>query len=291
MATVLLVGNATLDLIYAVTAFPGEDSEVRAVHHRRAPGGNAANSARVLALLGHRVQLATTLADDAHGRDVARELAHAGVDLGGVRWLDGATPTSAILLSEAAGTRTIVHHRDLDEYPIEAFAALALGTVDWLHFEGRQPEITAAMIARAAQTRVDQPISVEIEKDRPGIERVLAGADLVILARAFARARGWSQPKSGLRWARGMTRARFIAVAWGAEGAVALDDDELVQAAPPAPGPIVDTNGAGDTFNAGLIDALASGRPLDLALDAAVSLATAKCRAHGFDHLANARGR
>ena len=51
-----------------------------------------------------------------------------------------------------------------------------------------------------------------------------------------------------------------ITVTWGAEGAWAIDQDGHVihQEAFPPPGGVIDSLGAGDTFNAGLIHAFAS---------------------------------
>ena len=49
MAHVLLVGTATLDLVFALDHHPAADEEMRAQRLRICRGGNAANSAVVLA--------------------------------------------------------------------------------------------------------------------------------------------------------------------------------------------------------------------------------------------------
>jgi ketohexokinase len=51
------------------------------------------------------------------------------------------------------------------------------------------------------------------------------------------------------------------------------------------PEQVVDTLGAGDTFNAGLISALVSGLSADLALEQACRLAGCKCGQTGFANL------
>jgi ketohexokinase len=45
----------------------------------------------------------------------------------------------------------------------------------------------------------------------------------------------------------------------------------------------VDALGAGDTFNGGMVNAIAIGMPFDRALETACVLAGRKCGMHGFD--------
>ena len=52
MVRVMCVGIATLDIINRVEQYPAEDSEVRALAQSQRMGGNAANTATVLAQLG-----------------------------------------------------------------------------------------------------------------------------------------------------------------------------------------------------------------------------------------------
>lgn len=72
-------------------------------------------------------------------------------------------------------------------------------------------------------------------------------------------------------------------VAWGEDGAYGLSrngEHGHSQAFPPPR--LVDTLGAGDTFNAGLIAALANGAALVQALQAGCRLAGHKCGIEGF---------
>ena len=48
---VMLVGHACLDIINTLPAYPSEDADVRAVSNTKLRGGNAANSAAVVASL------------------------------------------------------------------------------------------------------------------------------------------------------------------------------------------------------------------------------------------------
>ena len=75
----------------------------------------------------------------------------------------------------------------------------------------------------------------------------------------------------------------MMSAAWGDQGAWAIEADGTLHHAPAVPPPaVVDTLGAGDTFNAGMIGALAAGRPLRESLAAACRLAGRKVGQVGF---------
>jgi ketohexokinase len=286
-ARVLGVGIATLDVINEVAAYPGEDAEVRALGQTMSRGGNATNSLSVLAQLGHRCAWAGTLGDDPQSIEILRDLAHQGIDASAcVRVAGGRTPTSYVTLSRATGSRTIVHHRDLPELAAPAFSGVDLGPLDWVHFEGRAPEQTALMLADCATRRPDLPVSLEIEKHRAGIERLLTGPRVLIYSRAYALAAGHPDPARFLagQWER--TSAELLILPWGAEGAYGqLRGQEVLFAPARRPRRVIDTLGAGDVFNAAAVDGLIAGLGLQTLLERANRLAGHKCGRRGLDGL------
>ena len=288
MSRILLTGVATLDIVSTVDTYPPEDAEVRASALRIDCGGNAANTARVLAGLGHEAHLCAVLADDLFASRVRDCLARAGVDLRHCPRRAGATPTSLVCLSAASGSRTIVHHRDLPELEAADFEAIALEEYDWLHFEGRQVPLFSRLLRRARRRLTDQTLSVEIEKQRPGIAQLFPYADVLVFSKAFALAYGYDRPAELLVAIRPMAPNAVLVCSWAEAGAWALGPgdrrlSDCVHAPAFHAGPVRDTLGAGDTFNAGLIDALASGAPLDAALAHANRLAGIKVSRLGLD--------
>lgn len=285
MARILIVGNATLDIVNSVDRYPMEDQEIRATAQQITRGGNAANSAVVLAQLGHHCHWAGSLSDEANGEVISADLRHYGINLEHVHTVaHGKVPTSYIVLSRATGSRTIVHYRDLPEYPAEAFAAIELTQFDWLHFEGRNVDEVARMITRAKTVAPQLPLSLEVEKERSGMEKLLPLADLLLYSRDYAAQQGATSGEAFLQGMAGRGLKAMISCTWGSEGAYALaPDGELHHAAAHRPPRVVDTLGAGDVFNAGMIDQLVQGESLQCALEAATRLAGTQCGIRGLD--------
>jgi ketohexokinase len=286
------VGIATLDIINTLAEYPSEDTEVRALAQRRTRGGNAANSLTVLAQLGHECHWCGTLADDAAGDFIRADLHRQGIGLAlDVRLPETTTPTSYIVLSQATGSRTIVHYRDLPELEAATFDRVALDGFDWVHFEGRHPSETHRMIARVRAECPGARISVELEKLRPGIESLLDGPQVLLVSRAYALALGFETPENCLRDLASRTSAELIVLGWGAEGARYLTRGlhglgNTLDAVPAySPRQVVDTLGAGDCLNAAIIDGLLCGLDPETTVERAVWLAGFKCGRHGLEGL------
>jgi len=280
---ILGVGNATLDLINLVDRYPQEDEEVRARQQWRRRGGNCANSLQVLCQLGHQCEWLGTLAGDADAQWILQELSRQGVDSPWCPRHTGVTPVSYVALSAANGSRTIIHYRDLPELDPAAFAAIDLTAYQWIHWEGRVPEALRSML-EDARRRSPARRSLEVEKPRSGIEQLLDRVELVLFSRHFATAVGYAGPQQLLRdMVPGGVEAYCT---WGDAGAWAVDSQGQSFHAPAyAPARVIDTIGAGDTFNAAVIHGRGQGWPVAQALDYACRLAGRKCGQHGLEQL------
>ncbi len=286
MARILAIGTATLDLIFTLARYPDEDTELRARGLRISPGGNAANTLVVLSQLGHACAFGGMLADSHEAVPILERLACYQIDLTACRSVRGRPPTSSVLLSLDGGTRTIVHYRGLPEYGDDDFRQIDLTPFDWVHFEGREASETTRMVRRVCDTSPGLPYSVEVEKPRPGIEAIFADATVLIFSRAYASHLGFDVPRPFLSTIREQAPQADLIVTWGKEGAYSLDRQGEIQHSPAYPPiEIKDTLGAGDTFNAGLIDAYLKGLGLAEALSHACQLAGKKCGQVGLEGL------
>jgi len=289
MAHILGIGNATLDIVNEVDSYPPENAEVRAIGQRITRGGNCANTLSVLSLLGHRCSLAAMLAEDSRSIHVRRNLQRHKIDLGPCRVQpSGHTPTSYICLNRRSGSRTIVHYRELPEYGFEEFAAIELADYDWLHFEGRNVSQTRHMLDRVRSEKPECPISVEIEKPRADIETLFVAADVLLFSREYALSNGFTDALTFLSAMAPIAKGVDLICTWENKGAAARTaSGETFFSDALQVSTIVDTLGAGDTFNAGIIDALLRGLELYEALEAANRLAGKKCEMMGFAGISN----
>ncbi len=296
MARVLIVGIATLDIINTVDDYPEEDAKVRASAQAIRRGGNACNTAVVLQQLGHQCSWAGTLADDASSVIIRDDLTGYGVNMDAVQVVaSGHSPTSYITLNQRTGSRTIVHYRDLPEYSLTAFQQIDLTGFDWLHFEGRNVTQTRAMLDIAQQQIPAVPRSVEIEKPREAIESLYEGTKLLLYSRNYAhnsaQPHGITDNEMNDPVAFLQTQQQTIPTAehicsWAERGAWGVGQQGRVLHSPAIDLPrVVDTLGAGDTFNAAIIHAKLAGLPLADCLRDACQLAGQKCTQRGFQKL------
>jgi ketohexokinase len=287
MARILCVGTVVLDIVCRVEHYPHENKKLRALDRKLRRGGNAANTACVLAGLGHEVEFCGVVGSDAEASLIDQELAAAGV---GFTWCDrppqGRTPTSYITLSQETGARTIVHFRDLPELSCEHFKTLPLHEFDWIHWEGRGLAELGSMLQWTREGYPRIPLSLEAEKPRQGLELLFPWADLLFFSQDFILAKGGTDPASFLlRQHQQFPHAKKFAT-WGEQGAWGLTPTgELLHQPAWHPATLVETLGAGDTFNAAVIDQCVQGASLKQTLQHACYLAGRKVTQEGYVNL------
>jgi len=284
MTNILAIGIATLDIINTVESYPNEDSEQRAVSQHQTRGGNATNTLTVLSQLDHHCAWGGVIIDEPDSQIIQRDLDNNHIDLTGCKRLaNGKMSTSYITLNQQTGSRTIVHHRDCPEFSFEDFNKIDLKQFDWVHFEGRNIAETRFMLLHVKKYYPDLPCSLEIEKPRPDIELLFDLPTVLLFSQQYALARGFKDASSLLSSLNSNITATCT---WGHDGAWAVNQRINIFHSPAfPPTQVIDTLGAGDTFNAGLIHYLVSNTPLDLALTGACQLAGHKCGQQGFAQL------
>lgn len=283
MAVILATGIATLDIINEVASYPSEDNEVRALSQRISRGGNASNTLCVLSQLGHQSYLAATLIDEADGQIIEADLYRYQINTQFCpRLNEGKMPTSYITLNRQNGSRTIVHHRDCPELSFTAFQQVDLSLFSWLHFEGRNIPELDKILRYCRQNAPNVAISLEIEKPREGIESLFELADWLFFSQHYVQAKGYQAAEHMFA---DLPTIKQATLTWGAQGAYGWQNGELLYSPAIKITDVVDSLGAGDTFNAGMIHSLITQKSLTDCLQFASHLAARKCQQYGFENL------
>jgi ribokinase len=280
MKPVVVLGIFCADAAYRADRLPHLGETVLGHSFVLGPGGKGSNQAVAAARAGGQVHLITRLGDDAFAQ-MARDLwADAGitpqitVDVGSYTgsafiFLEAATGQNAIIVAPGAAA----HLSALD---VENHRSLISGAAVFLT-QLEQPQDAALrglQIARGAGvTTILNPAPAA---DLP--DEMLALCDLITPNESEAEALTGiavttipeATAAADALIARGVGA---VALTMGENGVLFRSARTTLHIPARAPGPMVDTTGAGDAFNGGLAAALAQGAAMDVALRFASAMA------------------
>ncbi|XP_028653049.2 ketohexokinase isoform X5 [Erpetoichthys calabaricus] len=290
---IMCIGLVCLDIISVVDKYPEEDTDTRCLSQRWQRGGNASNSCTVLSLLGARCAFMGSLAAGQVANFIVDDFTARGVDISSVVWQnEGVTPCACCIICSNGGSRTVLlYDTNLPDVTAENFKAVDFSDYKWIHFEARNSDEQVKMIKRIEQyndlVAAGQKISVsvEIEKTRDDLYQLFSYGDVVFVSKDVAQKFGFNSASEALKGLYSKVKKGAILIcAWAEKGADGLcSDNKIVHSDAFPPEKIVDTLGAGDTFNASVIFALSNGKSLQEALTFGCKTAGKKCGLHGYD--------
>jgi sugar/nucleoside kinase (ribokinase family) len=284
----LVVGDANPDLLMSGDVMPAFGQAEQLVDDARmVVGGSGAIMACGAARLGVRTAFVGAIGDDAFGRFMLDALAEHGVDTSGCV-VTPAHPTGiSVVLSRgddrailtSTGAMTALRANDVDDallaharhvhvssfFLLRDLAAELRGLFERTHSAGATTSLDpnwdpsggwdGGLLELLRLTDVFLPNSAEA--------RALTGIDDVDIAAETLAEHG-----------------AVVAVKFGQGGGLAIAGDEVVRSGS-IPIDVVDTTGAGDSFDAGFLAGRLSGWPLDRCLSLAVVCGSLSTRAVG----------
>ncbi|MBF0266570.1 MAG: ketohexokinase [Gammaproteobacteria bacterium] len=289
MQKILAVGIATIDIINELSQYPKEDSEQRIISQRNVRGGNATNLLAILSQLNYQTFWAGTLAKDSYYSIIKNDLDSYFIDDQFIEIYEHhSNPVSYIIYSQKTSSRTIVHYRDLPEYSFQQFKSLPLEEFNWLHFEGRNIDEVLKMQQYCKQYFPELTISTEIEKNRRDIKQLWPLSDVLFFSKSYALDNHSTSAKDFLTQHQNQFENKVVSCTWGEQGASLYGAGEIISSPAFINENTVDTIGAGDSFNAGLIDALIRSDNFNAlnsqqVLEYACKTASLKCSRIGFN--------
>ena len=294
----LVVGELNPDILIVDPtrgpAFGQVETIVDAI--RLAIGSSSAIAACGAARLGLRIAFVGVVGDDAFGQFMLEALDDAGIDVSGCR-IDPTVPTGA----------TVIVSRGADRANLTAIGAIAslraddvprdlLAAARHLHVGSTylQPALAADLPDLFAEARaLGLTTSFDCNWDASetwddGIDRLLRAADVFLpnLEEARRITGRTAAPAAATELIRRATDGReagrpfTLAIKQGAGGAVAMRGAWEYEVAEVAalPVEVVDTTGAGDSFDAGFLYGTLAGWPLRDALELGVACGSLSCR-------------
>jgi len=253
MVDTLVVGEALIDIVQPVDGPVTEHV-----------GGSPLNVAIGLARLGHPVQLAAYLADDAHGRLITKQLAADGVPLVDGSMTASHTPTARATLD---GNGSATYEFDLAwdlPYPLPTDVGhFHTGSIASALQPGATKVADAMLLARRHATVSFDPnprpsLLGEARDARAHLEQLIGYSDVVKASdEDIAWLYGGAVDPAEILTLWGQLGASLVVVTRGGDGALMhVTSTGETENVPGRSVSVVDTVGAGDSFQSGLLSAL-----------------------------------
>lgn len=275
--SILVVGDVALDVVATHSGSVVHGGDVRA-SIALTTGGAGANTAAWLAFCGADPVLVARVGDDVAGRRASEELTTTGVRCAFT--IDpGAATCCVVVLVDGDGQRSMLPDRGAGKNlgPADLDPEL-LGGAEHLHLSGyvlldsSSRDAGVAMLAAAREagltTSVDPQAAALITDPSAFLDEVRGVDVLLPNLDELEVLTGARDPASAAAL---LDVVGAVAVTTGPAGASWVDGTGVVSV-PAAPGECVDSTGAGDAFDAGLLTAYLAGKPPEECLRAGVHL-------------------
>ncbi|MBW1786762.1 MAG: sugar kinase [Deltaproteobacteria bacterium] len=279
MADVQVVGlgQACMDYLGQIPAYPDEDGKIQFDALHMQCGGPASTAMVTLSRLGIPTSFLGAVSDDVFGKEIVRNLEHECVDISFLKITPGYNSQFAfIAITADSGKRTIFWHRGTVPVLTPAHVDLTpFAHARVLHLDNLMME---ASMAAAAQARARGMIVVmDAGTLRNGSRELCAHVDVLIASRAFAYALSPLKkgPEAALRSLQALGPQQAV-ITLGPRGSIGRVRHETIQQ-PAFQVKTMDTTGAGDVYHGAYIYGLLQNWDMPRCMRFASAAAALKC--------------
>ncbi|MGY5956028.1 carbohydrate kinase family protein [Kosakonia sp. BK9b] len=261
---VVAVGSGTVDLIFRVPRLPGNDDKVVGKKVAELIGGTVANSACVMGRLGLRVTSLSTAGDDYYAQEIINDFHKNGVDTRFILRKTGIAANMAIIFLDDSGEKALVYapNDETETCMVQAPQAIDCSRLVYIMPGQLDKFRTLARYAKEKNTKVVIDVESHIKNSQQNIKEILSLSDVAIFNKEGFRTSLQQEPDGDfLRQLVAEHDLDALVVTCGGEGVIACDR-QGVAVHPGYRVPVVDTTGAGDTFNGAFIYCYLNNQPL-----------------------------
>eukprot|EP00931_Biecheleriopsis_adriatica_P011260 TRINITY_DN112337_c0_g1_i1.p1 TRINITY_DN112337_c0_g1~~TRINITY_DN112337_c0_g1_i1.p1 ORF type:complete len:328 (+),score=60.09 TRINITY_DN112337_c0_g1_i1:59-1042(+) len=281
---VLAAGNTIIDNVLSMPSIPVDD-KIWIDSKRTYIGGQGANAAQGMALLGLQVSFLTRVGDDLDGEKALHKFGSLGIKTNHCIVVPGVQTMSAcVTVATQDQTRSCLMHKDSKMFEYNARPALAeidLSQFDVMYTDGHQLDLVLPIAKEAHGRGLPVLADVEVLTDESRELATLA-SELVAPAVNICALAGIQDPAAAAL-ALAQSKEEFVVVATagkeGSYGAETGDDEATYVSAENCN--VLDTTGAGDAYHAGFMATHGKGFSLRERMAFATKVAAALCETPG----------
>jgi len=259
MNKIVGIGANVIDTLITVSAYPSEDTKLRADGVKECGGGPCATGLVAASKLGESAAYIGALAKDSGGEFLLRDMERFGMSNEYVTVEEGKSSfASYVILNTSNASRTCVFNKNnLPDFVIDANRQKAIEDAEILMVDGNELDnaVKGAEIARKSGTKV----LYDAGGLYPDVEKLLALTDILIPSEEFALAKSEAETaEDAAKILFERYKPEFVIITQGVKGGV-LYDGENITRYPSFKVDAVDSNGAGDVFHGAFAAATVKG--------------------------------
>jgi ribokinase len=279
MTKIMVIGSSSMDLVVTAPKRPLAGETLLGDSFKTVPGGKGANQAVAASRLGAEVYMVGCVGTDRYGEEIVKNLQQNGVNTDFVEVINGESGTAHIVIAEDDNSIIVVQGANRHVTPeLVSRAGEVLSESDMVLIQQEIPVETVRYVSRLCK-KLNVPLMLNPAPARKTEQEVIEAARFLTPNEHEA---SLLFDGMGIQEAIRKYPGKLF-VTQGMQGVRYFDGKKEV-VVPSYPVTVVDTTGAGDTFNAAFAVALSEGKGIEKSLqfaNKAASISVSKFGAQG----------